>query len=1001
MHINEHEEFISANVNTKDGKILHYINQNSTVLEFGSGYGRMTKILKIYLGCQVYIVEIDPDAYGHAVKYAVRGVNGDISDFSWFNEFEGISFDHIIFAGILEYLPDPEKVLEKSMAFLKFDGSVLLSVSNISHSSVLIDLINNKFQYRDIGLLNSEYKRFFSQSSLLEMLENCSLVPVVEDGIKCIPENTEFRNSYNDLAGNTDILQNRKYAEVYQFVFKCIKRKYYAKNKHTNSIQKLNDSIPVLPSHLSFIYFDTGAGYNAEEFIRVQMSLLGNHFDVFIDLPQNVKNMRFHPFKGYACIVDNLKIVTDIGTIEHDYTNGVDVGGLFLFDTTDPYIFIDFKGYAVFKVKISGDIYRFDLDDIAFLSKCKWVFEKYKEVESLNKTLVIERDGLVSIRDILVSERDNLVAERNGLLNSRSWRYTKPLRLFVKTILSIKSIGIKGTVKKINAYRRKQLPSAEQNTYLKEREGNTSYHEWIRRHEPDLEGLQAQKKRIFSYRPLISIVISINDLSFIYFKEFVDSLLAQTYGNWELCLTDGSPKRNKEIKELCISDKRIRYRFVGKDEGISANINKALGLATGDYIAFIDQEDILAPFALYEFVKCINEDPDLEFIYSDEDFIIDGERCNPYFKPDFAPDSLRSGNCIMHLVVMKRILIDRLDGFRCEYDGAQDYDLVLRASEMTKKIHHIRKILYHCRYPKNSVKNPSDIPFDMRTKVLMAHMERMGLKGVVKREGTVYYPIYEIIGNPSVSIVIPNRDHTEMLKNCIDSIIEQTTYENYEIVIVENNSENVETLTYYRELEEHSIIRVICYPEKGFNYSRIINFAVQNCTSDFIVQLNNDTELITPNWLELMLGFAQRPDVGAVGAKLLYPDRSIQHGGVYMKSGEFHIIKQKILGVKNYIALVGACIMSRREVFQQIGYMDEEFAESHGDVDFCLALRDKGLLIVFNPLVEIIHYEGKTRGYDDTHEKKAFYKREWDYLRAKWPKFVLHDDPYVNAEWIN
>jgi len=514
----------------------------------------------------------------------------------------------------------------------------------------------------------------------------------------------------------------------------------------------------------------------------------------------------------------------------------------------------------------------------------------------------------------------------------------------------------------------------------------------IKKNEPSRADLKLQSRHLFSYHPKISIVIPLYNTSLRYFKELFFSVQAQTYNNWELCLADGSLKKNKKIEKLCAKDKRIHYRFLGENKGISGITNEAIKLAAGDYIAFMDHNDALSPFALYENVKRVNEQPDVEFIYSDEDSLIYGKRRNPVLKPDFAPDTLRSVNYIGHFFVMKRSLTERLGNFNSEYDGAQDYDYVLRASEATTKIYHIKKILYHRRYLKTN-----DV-LRMSAKALEAHIARIGFKGTVKLKDDAYYPIYNVIGTPSVSIIIPSKDFMTTLKTCVDSILERTTYKNYEIVIIENNSEKEKTFAYYRELEKHPQIRVLYYPEKEFNYPKLINFGVKNCSSDYIVQLNNDTEIITPDWLELMLGLAQRPDVGAVGAKLLYPDRSIQHAGIYIDiSGSFILVKKNFYVIQNCIALIGACVMSRRKIYEQIGYMDQNLAASHNDVDFCLALRNIGLYNVFTRLVEIIHHEGKTRGYDDTPEKENLRLREWNYLVNKWPKVIRDGEPYFRA----
>jgi len=621
------------------------------------------------------------------------------------------------------------------------------------------------------------------------------------------------------------------------------------------------------------------------------------------------------------------------------------------------------------------------------------MISKDKNIDYSLYELTAERERLIWIRDKLTTERDRLRAEYDILLNSNSLRITKYLKKIKAFLIRYKTLYF---FTKSLLYIYKRLFK------FKKKEKKSDYFIWIEQNEPNKNELKQQKKTLFSYRPKISIVIPMYNTPIEYFKELINSIQAQTYDNWELCLADGSTEMNNEIKSICSSDKRINYSFLNDNKGVSGNTNEAIKLATGDYIAFMDHDDTLAPFALYENIKCINEHPDIEFIYSDEDNLINNMRCNPYIKPDFAPDTLHSVNYICHFIVMKRSLVECLGELNSEYDGAQDYDYVLRASEVTKNIYHIRKILYHYRKNKKYLDKLSNNIFYISKKALDAHIERLRLKGktyINNNELGYFNVIYDIIGNPSISIVIPNKDNITNLKFCVDSIIYRSTYSNYEIVIVENNSKKEETFAFYHELEKKPKIRVLYFPDKGFNYSKLINFGIKKCSSNYIVQLNNDTEVITPNWLELLLGFAQRSDVGAVGAKLLYPDGTIQHAGMYISYTNnqyniLHIYQDNC--IRNYIAVTGACLMSRRENYENIGYMDENLAEDFNDIDFCFSLRSKGLLIVYNNNVELYHYECKTRGYDDTPEKKRFFIYEKNYFFHKWDKILKIGDPFFN-----
>ena len=358
--------------------------------------------------------------------------------------------------------------------------------------------------------------------------------------------------------------------------------------------------------------------------------------------------------------------------------------------------------------------------------------------------------------------------------------------------------------------------------------------------------------------------------------------------------------------------------------------------------------------------------------------------------------------------------MDKLEGFRKEFDGAQDYDILLRMSEEAKNIIHIPKILYHWRVHEQSTAKSGGTAkpyaYEAGIKAIQSHIDRLGLKGTVEHGNTLgtYKINYEIIGNPKVSIIIPNKDYISTLKVCIKSLKKLTTYENYEIIIVENNSEQEETFNYYKKIDGKDKIKVVYYPEKEFNYSKIINFGVKNSSGEYIVQLNNDTELLTPNWLQEMLMFAQREDVGAVGVELFYPDKTIQHAGIIVGIGGVagHVFKNiphnmhgyfsKDAMIQNLSAVTAACMMAPKAIYDEVGYMDEKFKVAFNDVDFCLKIREKGKLIVYNPYVQFIHYESKSRGFEDTPEKQARFKNEIDRFYEKWQSFLDKGDPYYN-----
>ena len=583
------------------------------------------------------------------------------------------------------------------------------------------------------------------------------------------------------------------------------------------------------------------------------------------------------------------------------------------------------------------------------------------------------------------------------------------LVLVKQTFQTLKNNGLKETIAKIKQYDKK---GQENNTI--------AYKKWIELNEPTKEELQKQSHTNFTIQPKISIVVPLYNTKIEYLNEIIQNMKAQTYSNWELCLADGSEIKQPEIEELTKLDERIQYRYLNQNLGIAKNTNAAIELATGEYIGLLDHDDLLAEFAIYEVVKCINEHPEAKFIYSDEDKFSDSieDRYSPHFKPDFAIDTLRSLNYICHFAVIKTALIKEIDGFHEGYDGAQDYDLFLRITEHTDKIVHIPKILYHWRVHPGSTAaavtgDAKPYAYEAGIKALENHLQRMHLQGTVehgKYLGT-YKITYAIKSMDKISILIPNKDHKKDLKLCIDSILRLTTYPNYEIVVIENNSQKNETFEYYKKIEEHDKIKIIYYPEKEFNYSKIINYAVKRVDGTYILQLNNDTELLTPDWLEQFVGLAQRQDVGIVGAKLYYPDKTIQHAGIIIgingtaghilrnlqQHKKAYFFRESI--IQNFSAVTGACLFSKKEIYEEVGYMNEKYKVALNDVDFCLKVRKKCYQVVWTPYIELNHFESKSRGYETTKEQTKRYQNEINLFKTDWNNLLKKGDPFFNINF--
>ena len=530
---------------------------------------------------------------------------------------------------------------------------------------------------------------------------------------------------------------------------------------------------------------------------------------------------------------------------------------------------------------------------------------------------------------------------------------------------------------------------------------------------------QDQKKRKWKQPVKISVLVPAYRTPESYLRQMIESVQAQTYENWELCIADGSGKEEsleKIVSQYAAKDSRIRYQLLDKNEGISGNTNAAIRMASGEYLAFFDHDDLLAEDALYEAARAIEEQK-AELIYTDEDKVRAdlSEYFQPHFKPDYNPDLLCANNYICHLVVVKKELADRVGGLRKEFDGAQDHDFLLRITERTDRIVHIPKVLYHWRIHKASTAdNPASklYAYQAGQKAISEHLKRLGLEAEVSqtKDFGFYRVSYPVQGTPLVSIVIPNKDEKDTLKACLESIKEKTTYPSYEIVIVENNSQTSEIFEYYKEIDGKDGIRVVTWKEP-FNYSKINNFGFQYAKGDYVICLNNDITVITPSWIEEMLGYCQRPGTGIVGVRLYFPDDTIQHAGIIVGMGGcagslFVGMNRKRTGYMHKAALVqdlsavtAACMMVKREAFEAAGGFEESLAVAFNDVDFCLKVRRAGYLVVYNPYAELYHYESKTRGLEDSPEKQRRFQSEIEYMRCHWLDILKRGDPYYNRNF--
>lgn len=616
----------------------------------------------------------------------------------------------------------------------------------------------------------------------------------------------------------------------------------------------------------------------------------------------------------------------------------------------------------------------------------------------------------------LEAKCDDLTFKLNRIKENPLWKMSAPLRKCMHFVIRqknrIKNCGnLRGVISKLKY---KKIEREARQNY-----GTRSF--------PSPEEAKRQRDERFPRMVQFSILVPLYNTPEAFLREMIESVINQTYENWELCLADGSDADHGYVGEIANEyqrkdgKNRILYRKLAKNEGISGNTNQCLKMASGEFIGLFDHDDVLHPCALYEYVKVINE-KDADYIYCDETTFKSGnidKMLTLHFKPDYAIDNLRANNYICHFSVFARELLDGTELFRSRFDGSQDHDMILRLTDRAKHVVHVPKLLYYWR------SHPDSVASDIGAKPYAIEAAKGAVADHLTRHGFTHFQItstrafetifkirYQITGSPAISVIIANKDHVGDLKRCINSILEKSTYENYEIIVVENNSQEKETFDYYRELQENQRIKVIFF-EGAFNYSAVNNLGAAKAEGEYLLFLNNDTQVITVNWLEELLMYAQRSDVGAVGAKLYYGNKTIQHAGVVLGLGAHRTAGHSHYGqhrdnlgymgrlcyAQNVSAVTGACLMVKRALFEEVEGLDTSFAISLNDVDFCLKLRQKGYLNVFTPFAELYHFESISRGLDDQGKKALRYNQESERFREKWKDMLTAGDPYYNPNF--
>ncbi len=760
-----------------------------------------------------------------------------------------------------------------------------------------------------------------------------------------------------------------------------------------------------------------------------------------------------------ACLLVKKDIFYDVGGFDENYINGYEDVDLCLKlrEAGNKLIFNPKSIVFHFEKKTYGRN-KYDIDNInRFHRKWKhkykaddYIFAKmdnllYMEQSESNDSTLPNKIIPLTVIKLTENKIDDLIAEKN---------YNEAIKLS-DHLLTIDKYNIKNRKKneeiKLEIIKTKNKKSESEkhiNLLLEEKERmlfsyrtiinniiksnkdvkisldqNEIYKIWIKYNEPSEIELERQTTFKFKYSPKISVIMPVYNTPEEYLRKAIESVINQTYQNWELCIADDAsakPYIKEILKYYQEQDKNGRIKIAYRTENghISKASNSALSIATGDYIALLDHDDELAEFALFEVVKEINEHPDAKLLYSDEDKLyIDGSRFMPYFKSDWNPDLFLSQNFISHLGIYKKSVIDEINGFREGYEGSQDYDLALRFIEKIKynEIRHIPRILYHWRMVEGSTAittSSKSYAIIAARKAVQDHLDRLNIKAkVVEAPMILDYNrvIYDIAGNPLISLIIITHNGFQLVKDLIESIFEKTSYKNFEIILINRDSDELQTLEYLKLLKEHEKIKVFAY-NKPFNYSKVVNLAVKYAGGEVLVVLNDDMKIINDDWLRELASNALRSEAGVVGAKLLYLDDTIQHAGVIIGSDReknsiavhsHQLINKDASGyfgraqlLQNYSAVTGACMALRTDIYEKAGGMDENLAVAYNDVDFCLKVMQLGYYNVYTPYAMLYHYESRTRGYEDTEEKQVRFKKEKNYLKAKWGKLLEHDFAY-------
>lgn len=930
------------------------IKPKQRILELGCSSGYLSKFLMQDMACVVVGVDINQNALQQAAPYCQQTIVADLDSDAWLAEIQGQKFDVVLCADVLEHLKNPAAMLASLKPYLHQDSRLLASVPNVAHASIRLELLQGHFDYESLGLLDDTHLHFYTRDGLIAMLMQAGYVCCdISYSIQDLADEAIDQHLANAGLESTDTARELLHspdATAYQFIIE-------ARPAPAELVQQLPQPLTPKPLVSSGVFY----GEKQEKIVALERRR-GND-------QEQIKHHQKHILQ----LEEKLTVLEQLlnGETEHNKNHQKALE-------------------AWHETTVVLDEALFDLS--AELEK-----EREKNTELLLKTTQFQDRNRHLVDD---NQRLEKVLQRvHNKISYRIFRSVKNLPNRIKGLLR----------------RSEQLDKHETVDFF-------DYDAWLVRHgDLDIKERRILKEDLRTWQKpeRIAVLMPVYNPDKACLVNAIESVLQQAYENFELCIADDASTAT-HVREVLHSymqkDQRIKVIFREQNGHISAASNSALSLVEADYVALMDHDDLLTPDALYWVAKAIQQNPDVQLIYSDEDKMdLQGKRFAPYFKPDWNPELLLSHNYICHLGVYKTELVKTLGGFDSNFDGAQDYDLALRyvAEIKAEQIVHIPRVLYHWRAVAGSTANgvqekpyaeakiakavASALARQHRRAEVIAHKK---LPGALR----VRYLLPDTL--PLVSVVMPTRNGFHLLHRCIESIFAKTSYANYELIIIDNGSDDLVALRYLQRLQENPRVTII-RDDSAFNYAALNNKAVGEAKGEIIALLNNDLEVINEDWLDEMVSHVVHPEVGAVGAKLYYPDDTIQHAGVIVGLGGVagHSHKHfprdnpgycgRLLLTQNLSAVTAACLLVRKEVFDAVGGFDEQnLSVAFNDVDLCLRIQEQGFYNVWTPYAEMYHYESASRGYEDTPEKQARFNKEVAYMKQRWGEGLLIDPAY-------